>query len=659
MHLIEFLVESVSFLLAVICCFYIPGRLFLELIKKDLGYKNILSISIGIIIFTLADFILGYLGLRIVLYLLLLISIALFLKILEPTLPHFVKFDKFLITLILAGAIIQNLITFPSGILFKNKMLFWGVSGRDGVWYISLTEELKKHIPPNMPSYSGEKLKSYHYFLYLTEAEVSNITGIPSVDLNFRYFPILISLLFGSLIFSLIKKITNSNSAGYLSVFISYFSGSFGYIPRLLHYGTGSWETAFWSMQPFSMLQNPQLAISFVFLTLWLIFLLEFLKSRANRLLIPLVIISCSLPEFKVFAGILVLGSMMVISIIDIVFFKKKNLFLATLTSSIIAFLLFIPNARTGMGYFIFEPLWFIRTMIVTPDRLGWEDLELRKQTYAFHNNWPKVFLINIISVLIFITGNLGTKVLGFLTLKGILDIKDKNKLLFNISVLIILLVSLTTPMLFLQSGVVWNSIQFFYYFVFIFGLMSGIALNKILINRSKFVKLGILFITILLSIPTSVELIFSLYGSSPSAYISQNELSALQYLKSSTPEDSVILTYPYEQTAKNNKQAPLPVSIYDSTSYVSAFASRYVYFADELMAGNTGLDIKKRQNNLKEFYNNDNPLLAKKFLKDNKINYIYFLKTEITGQKIKLSETELNAEIVYSNDEAKILKIN
>lgn len=640
------------FLIAVFICFYIPGRLFLESLKKDWDNleKNLLALPLGLAVFTFLAWFFASLQLRFLLPISFLILLVKFLKFSKLNLPPLK--NKTVAFIIFAGVIAQNLVSFPSGLFFGDKMQFWGVAGRDGMWYLALTEELKNNFPPQNPSFSKELLKNYHYFYYLAQAEISRLTTIPVIDINFRFFPIFVSLTFGLSIFLLIKKITKNNLVAYWSLFFAYFSGSFGYIPRLLGYGRGGWETVFWSMQPFSMLQNPQLGFSFALLLVWLIFLIEYIKSKNKKILFPIILIAATLPEYKIFGGTLLLGAFFVVSVFEILISRKIYLFLSFIASGLLFLIIFLPSSAKAPSFFIFEPFWFIRSMIASPDRLNWVDIELRRQTFAYFHNWPKVFLIEAFSLTLFTIGNLGTKFLGFLALpKLISKIKNKEYSLAIIGVLAFITASFLIPLLFLQSGVAWNTIQYFYYFVFAFALLSGLAIGSL--KPRAFISL----IIIVLSLPTSLELIYSFYSSPPASYLSKNEFQALNFLKNNSPKNSVVLAYYYNPDLKQKINAPMPISLYDSTSYISAFSTRPVYFADELIEGNAGYNIKERNDNLKKFFSTTDQAFAKKFLADNNISYIYLLKDEKFGQKINFSTDTLNFTKFLENEEVKIYK--
>lgn len=642
------------FLIAVFICFYIPGRLFLESLKKDWENleKNILALPLGLALFTFMAWFFASLHLRILLPVTVLILLFFFLRKQKINPPKIKAINKTLVFLVFAGVIAQNLVSFPSGLFFGDKMQFWGVAGRDGMWYLALTEELKNNFPPLNPSFSGELLKNYHYFYYLAQAEISRLTTIPVVDINFRFFPLFVSLTFGLAIYLLVKKITKNNLAANWALFFSYFSGSFGYIPRLLGYGRGSWETVFWSMQPFSMLQNPQLGFSFVLLVIWLIFLIEYIKSKNKKILLPIILIAATLPEYKIFGGTLLLGAFFIISIFELLIFRKIYLFLSFIASGLLFSIIFLPVSAKAPSFFIFEPFWFIRSMIASPDRLNWVDIELRRQTFAYFHNWPKVFLIEAFSLGLFTIGNLGTKFLGFFALpKLIANIKNKENALPIIGVLAFISASFLIPLLFLQSGVAWNTIQYFYYFVFAFALLSGLVIGSL---KPRII---ISVMIIIFSLPTSLELVYSFYTSPPANYLSLGEFEALNFLKKNSPKNSVILSYYFNSDLRQKISSPIPIFFYDSTSYISAFSAHPVYFADELIEGNAGYNIKERNDNLKTFFTTNDPEFAREFLKKNNISYIYLLKGEKFGQKLNFSTDSLNFIKFFENEEVKILK--
>jgi hypothetical protein len=113
--------------------------------------------------------------------------------------------DKILIFLLFLAIIVQGVINFPSGYKYKEGLLFWSSQGNDGLWHVAVMEEIKKSMPPENPVYGGEKLYNYHYLNDIQMGEFGRIYPfLPSLDIFFRFFPVILSFLVNLSAFSFI-----------------------------------------------------------------------------------------------------------------------------------------------------------------------------------------------------------------------------------------------------------------------------------------------------------------------------------------------------------------------------------------------------------------------------------------------------------------------
>ncbi len=142
-------------------------------------------------------------------------------------------------------------------------------------------------------------------------------------------------------------------------------------------------------------------------------------------------------------------------------------------------------------------------------------------------------------------------------------------------------------------------------------------------------------------------------YLSNPApAALPNSEIEALEFLKNKP--DSLVLTYPYNKYVKDNFQTPISLYAYETTSYVSAFSHQTVFLEDEMNLSITGFDWQSRKNSSLEFFTTDNEYLARGFLVNNQIDYIYL----VGDQKINLSESQLQINQVFNNGQVKIYQV-
>jgi hypothetical protein len=525
----------------------------------------------------------------------------------------------------------------PSGILKNNDLLFWSAHGHDGPWHIALMEEIKKGYPFQNPSFAGEKLVNYHFFSDIAPAIVSKYLPISNLDLYFRIFPFIYSLFLGASAFYLTKKITNSFSASIWAVVFTYFSGSFGYI-------IGKGESVFWATQPQSSSGNPPQIISNFLVLSSLYFLMSYLKSKNDkRLFAVCVLLLGTLVGFKVYAAVALLGAIGIAGLWQLIKDRKPHLILLSIVSGALAAIIYFPNTSGSTSFLIFEPWWYIRTMIVEPSRLNLLDWELRRQTYIFESNWKRVIYLEGVGFLIFFFGNLGMRFLGIWEF-------IKSHIIFKTTIVI----SLILPLLFLQKGVASNTSQFLQYFVLLFGILSGIAASK-LTAKLKF----LIPVIIILMIPTQLKLLTDFYGTPEDprpalAKVSSQELEALNYIKDVSEKDSVIVTPPYNQYLDLKKEIP---DIWDwfDTSYISAFSQRRTYFDDYEQADIMGYDINERTETKKKIFENEKVEEVKASFSQTNGNLLYYPKV----LRPKVNPELLGLSKFFENEEIEVWKSN
>src|SRR3989344_2918626 len=649
-QLLFFLILSVYFL-------YVPGLFFLCLTRlKYQTTENIfLSGVVGFIFTSLLIYLSLFInGFYLVVILITAINILYYKKYFpkKTSMKQFLqsikiflskKYSKYLLFVFLIGVLGQLAVIAPSGTYLNGDLLFWSAHGHDGLWHVSLIEEIKKGALPQNPIYGGYKLLNYHFFSDLVPAFFSKYFGLSSLDLFFKFFPLLFSVWIGIGSFILGKKLTQgSTRAGLWATFFTYFSGSFGFIVTLYRDHRLSGETLFWSSQVQSSSGNPPQIVALTIVLAISLLLVKYIDSKDKPLLLINLLLIGTLVEFKVYGAIIVFLSLGMISLIRIVKDHKFDLFLLTLASSFIAALLFFPNSSNAGGFLIYEPGWFIRTMIVSSDKLNWLDLELRRQTYLYEQNYKRVFSIQVLGFLIFLFGNLGTKFLGLMFfIKLLTTFKNyPHQFLVLISFFALLL-----PLLFLQKGVAGNTIQFLQYFLLFLGIFSGIIVS-ILLKKIKniFLKITFIIIIILFSIPTQIGLLIDFYSRPAFAKVPKSEIEALNFINNTSPNNSIILSPAFDKYI-NVQSSTLPIWAWSDTAYIPAISCKQNFVADIEQLDITGYDYNLRQDIQKKLFQEENSSIFKNLLKENQINLIYLTRIQ---QKPKVNLNLAGLTLVF-----------
>ncbi len=561
--------------------------------------------------------------------------------------------DKHKLALILIGTLTWSLTMVKSGFLYPFGMGFWGPNGHDGIWHISLIESLSRGSW-QMPTFAGESLKNYHIGFDLLVAILHRLTGVGVVSLYFQAVPPILALLIGVLTYKFVYLWTHSLKASFWSTFFVYFGGSWGWVITFLRGEGLGGESMFWSQQAISTLINPPFALSLVFILAGLIFLIKFRRSGKILNFILSVLFFGTLIQIKAYAGILTIIGLFVVSFFEIVKEKKFRTLSIALSSLIISVLLILPLDRTSGSLLIFVPFWFLETMMGLTDRLGWLRFYSAMTNYRAGGVWVKAIPAYLIAFAIFWVGNMGTRMTKeFLVFKWVRNWKGVG--LIEVFIMTVILAGVSIPMLFLQKGTPWNTIQFFYYSLFFSSILAGIAFSSVLektkATPNRFIKVGLI---ILLTIPTTIGTLGQYLPGRPPSMISNEEIHALSFL--SKEPYGVVLTFPFDRAKAKEAEPfpPRPLYLYESTAYVSAFSDKPTFLEDEVNLDITGYDWKGRRAEVENFYKNPNQKQAQEFLKNSKISYVYWLK----GQRAFLGEGQLGLKKIFENKEVNIYKV-
>ena len=224
-----------------------------------------------------------------------------------------------------------------SGLKYDFGLGFWGPNGHDGIWHLSLINQLKQPIPPQNPVFSGTTLSQYHWGFDLLVPLLSTFTFLNPSILYFQILPFIFALLIGFLSYKLAYLITKNNRVSLFFVILNYFAGSFGWIYTLLvnrHFGG---ESLFWSMQSASTLLNPPFALSLI-LTLTGLILWQKYQTKSPKYAVIIGLIFGFLSGIKVYAGILVGLGFSLLCLYNLFFDKPKFKFNAVICLTTVSY---------------------------------------------------------------------------------------------------------------------------------------------------------------------------------------------------------------------------------------------------------------------------------------------------------------------------------
>ncbi len=555
--------------------------------------------------------------------------------------------------LILSGAISWLIPMVKSGMPIAGGIGYWGPNGHDGIWHIALIESLSRGSF-DMPTFAGVQLQNYHIGFDLFVAVLHIITRIPVSLLYFQVIPICLAFGIGMLVWHVVYEWKNSKQAAWWSTFFVYFGGSFGWIVTLARGQGVSGESMFWSQQGVSTLINPPFAFSLIFLLSGIFCLLRMQKTK-KQLMYTLLAIACFgvLIEIKAYAGVLALGSLFVIGIWNFLRHKKSNVAVIFVGSMIVSVLLFIPLNHSSSSLIVFQPGWFLETMLALSDRFSWPKLYEALMNWRSGQVYAKAVIGYLVALVIFLAGNFGLRIIGLVELKNFY--KSRNVDVIHLFMLSVLGGGILAPLLFVQQGTAWNTIQFLYYSLFIASLYAGMGFASYISTvRRPNVRITLSIIVVLLTLPTTLSTLHQVYvPNRPPAMLSNAELEALAFLKKQ--DQGTVLTYPFDKAKADAAvvNPPRPLYLYESTAYVAAFSGKPVFLEDEVNLTIMSYPWKDRRALVDSFYKSGDHSYTKEFLKTNKIRYIYWIQP----QQAVLGDKQLELTNIFENKEVVIYK--
>lgn len=557
--------------------------------------------------------------------------------------------NKPLLLLLIGGTLAWSITMVKSGWQYSYSLGFWGPNGHDGIWHIALANSLARGSL-EMPVFAGEQLKNYHIGFDLLLAALRVVTAIPVSLLYFQILPPIFAFLVGWLTYKFVHEWTGSKFAAWWSTFLVYFGGSWGPIVSLARYGTVGNESMFWAQQSVSTLINPPFALSLVFL-LWSVLVLRRYTSKPTlvNLLIATLLFGL-VGQVKVYAGILSLCALFITGILQLLKEKKSDVLKLFFSSSALSFLLFFPLNRSSTSLVVFQPFWFLETMMAVSDRVNWPRFFEAVINYKSGQIWWKLIPAYFIAFLVFWFGNLGVRVLGLFGMSKTLKRAETVGLFLTV----IAVLGTVLPMLFVQKGTPWNTIQFFYYTIFVMSIFAGCVFARWLAGRSGIIKVVGVVGVLVFTLPTVYATLRNYVPARPPAKLSGEESQALNFL--SAQPSGIVLTYPFDQQAADLavSNPPRPLYLYESTAYVSAYSDKPVFLEDEVNLNITDYDWRTRRKNVEEWLNTLDQKQAYQFLRDNNIKYIYRVKP----QRARLGESQLGMSRLFENKEVDIFRV-
>lgn len=352
---------------------------------------------------------------------------------------------------IILSLVLITFYTYQQSYNSTNGLTFYSVANtHDSLWHAALQNSLKTSIPPENPIFAKTILKGYHYFTDIYFSLFSTITQIDTIELAIRFIPLIIGLVFVLSNYLLAKAIFKNKILISLATTLLSIYSSQPYLFSKLFPNATIHPSMFWLDQPATYLINPQLVVSISILNLLIYFYLQKKSSSLKH-----IFLLASLVGIKIYALIAFLPTFF------INLFKnkkplKKYIYLSLTIVSILVAVLLIGSNSKELPFFS-SPGWFIQQMFTTSDHLNHDTWELKRLHYIEAGGVVSFLHLTkqwLYGFTIFLIGNFGLILFPF-----IFSIFKNNKRI-NLLLLPIIISSILFPLIFLQSGTVWNTIQ-------------------------------------------------------------------------------------------------------------------------------------------------------------------------------------------------------
>ncbi len=597
-------------------------------LKMSILEKISLSLNLGLVFIVAIIFILWRFNLYPITYLIFLFPvICSFFYFRQATSLRF-RIEKFreitipLIT-ILAVLFISGLVTVPFGEDSKGGLALPNAHNFDTLSYIAITQSIKKSLPAKNLLYQGEVINNYNYLALVIPASLDYVFNIPPIISMFKIIPIFLLLLFCLSLYSLFLSLGVNKTLASFGVLSINLSSNLFYLVKLFYPNSYFSPSVMWVDEYATRLVNPQLLFSYSIL----VSLALILNKKENLKIKDILLVGIlggSLIAIKAFAGILFIATFGLITLWKI--FKRKYDYLIGLMSisgiSVIFYLL--SNSETQASVFILSPMWFIKNIYETSDHLNYVIWELKRETYLKDHNWLRIIQLYIEGFMWFIVVNLGTRLIGLFSLRY----RSKEGLIVWL-LLIQGLLGVAIPLLVIVRGTAWNSIQFFYYSVIAFGLLSIIAIDQLLKARKR---VGFL-LAIFLWLPLIPGVLFTTtsYLNNNQQTVSKLVYDSLLFLK--TRESGVVLVDP----------------LYNKNALIPAISGQPAFFADEMMLNVQLINYQQRKNFVDRLFSQD-LVNRSELIRQNNIKYIY--TTSVNATKFT------NFKKIYQNEQVVVYQV-
>jgi hypothetical protein len=631
------------FITAVFLAFYIPGRVVLGE-QKSLSKIGIFSVSfiLGIVLWGWQAYLFGFLQLRWLSYIYLLIFLVIFVrkKYFSFKLPkiQFKKPDWITGLIVLIGIIGQAMPFVKNGLMSSSGIFISSYNSTDHIWHATLVEELVRRFPPHEPGMYGILLTNYHFWFHLVTADLVRVFNLPLFQTQFGGIYVMSSVLLAMIACVFAKTIYDSKLFLRLFLFFIFFSGNAGNWFMLLLKNDFSLHVDWLFEDATKFMDAPGMGVATIIAFAGSYLLFKFRNKMSWRLTGIVGLLFGSLVGFKIYIGIPFIFGLFVFAVVNGLR-KDFSILWAFMIACVLSLIQFLPFNLNSGGLF-FLPVDIPRDFL-SQKVLGLGFVDQRWKIYLAHGNYFRLIEYGVIMTTIYLLVQFGVKLFGLLPLRKTIHVLGKSFYIFLNS---IVFSSLILGLFFYQRVGGANIWEFFLAVSPVLAIIT--ALNICLyLPKSRILMCLIIFAIITFTIPTwliSVNNYLKLDYLSGFHGISNSELDSYTYLRNNTSADSNILFI-------DNK------TNYPASSLVSIFTRRNLFLSGTGVSQIMTPQITKRIKDVGAIKTSLDQQKVGSILEENRVNYIYVDNSFI----LPASTTSANLREFFSNKSAKIFKVD
>ena len=118
--------------------------------------------------------------------------------------------------------------SFTSGREYKDGLRFYGYHSMDSMWHLARIMEIEHTVPPQNPMDAGSLLP-YHVLYHTAVNVLHHVSGVNFLDIQFRLMPVFMLLLFASMLYVSVGKISGKKAVALWAPVLFFFAGDLGY----------------------------------------------------------------------------------------------------------------------------------------------------------------------------------------------------------------------------------------------------------------------------------------------------------------------------------------------------------------------------------------------------------------------------------------------